>query len=376
MTVHLDISQLVLDPGRTGIQRVERELIRNWPQPGGLVPCRFDPGNGTIRELSPRILDELCGDVPAGGIEEDKRRLMPLLALGRELPDRGARLLSAELFGDPARSALYRRHGASAFWLVYDFLPWLQPQWFGARASLWLMPYLHALGRVGNLAFISAATKRDCASRILRRPLDGPVIALGGDGLALPRQTFDPARRDFVMLGSIEPRKNPAAVLRAFKTLWNSGVNARLVMIGAVSHDAHEEKALLASLGHEPRFVHRGALPDAEIRHVLARARAQLFPSEGEGYGLPAVEALHAGIPVIVAATLPALEDWPGSGQIRLPAVDPAAIAGAVRLLLDDATAAKLWAEAAELAVPTWRDFARAVADWVYATAPPCRAPA
>ena len=62
-----------------------------------------------------------------------------------------------------------------------------------------------------------------------------------------------------------------------------------------------------------------------------------LFPSEGEGFGIPPMEALHAGIPVIVSAGLPALAGQPGLGQIRLEPVTSGTIAEAVRMLLDDA---------------------------------------
>ncbi len=228
------------------------------------------------------------------------------------------KLLCAELFDDPARAAYYVASSARSSWLVYDFLPWLHPEWFPAGPANRLMPFLHALRTVPRLAFISAATARDCAERILRRPPAGPVIPLGADGLGLARQRFSPAKRDVVMLGTIEARKNAAAAIRAFEMLWREGAELRLVLIGAVEQDALEEQALLRRLAHEDRLVQRGPLPDEEVRDALRAAVALLFPSEGEGYGLPPIEALAAGIPVIVSAALPALDGLPDAGQIRL----------------------------------------------------------
>ncbi len=283
----------------------------------------------------------------------------------RRAPGRFARSCSTN------RLALdWYRRSTGASWIVYDFLPWLAPHWFHAGAANAMMPYLHALRAVPRRAYISAATRRDCAERILRRPCDGPVIPLGADGLGLAPQRFHPGRRDVVMLGSIEPRKNAAAAIRAFQSLWAEGADVRLVMVGLLEPESLVEQALLRSLAGEHRLVLWGALPDEGVREALARARVLLFPSEGEGYGLPPMEALRAGVPVIVSAGLPALDGLPGAGQIRLPTADAPSIAAAVRSVLDDAFARRLWDEASTLRLPTWRDFAAAVADWMAPTCP------
>ena len=363
--IHFDISKLVEEPRRSGIQRVERALIRHWPGRDALIPCRFDRGAAGLRVLPQAVLDVLADDAPPGGIATERARLAPFLAAAGPAVPPSARLLCAELFDDPARAAYHRLEASHAWWLVYDFLPWLHPEWFPAGPANRLMPFLHALRAVGHRAFISAATRLDCAELVLRRPESGPVLPLGADGLGLERQSFDPARRDVVMLGTVEARKNAAAAIAAFRSLWADGIETRLVLIGAVEQDALTEQALLRELQGERRLVAMGAQPDSAVRDALRRARVLLFPSEGEGYGLPPMEALHAGIPVIVAASLPALAGLPALGQIRLERPDAGAIATAIRSVLDDETAARLWREAAQLALPGWADFARSVAAWV-----------
>ena len=365
MTVHLDITQLMLDPRRSGIQRAERELIRHWPGPAPLKPCQFDSTKGVLHALPDEVLQILCGDAPAGGIAAEVERLRSYVRPGP--PIRPERLLNAELFLNSGRSKYYQniQDPSGVFWLVYDFLPWLKPDWFGIGAAAQLMPYLQALHHIPNLAFISARTRDDFVNRIARRPDAGPIIPMGGDGLALERQVFDRSRRHFVMLGTIEPRKNAAAAMRAFQNLWQAGVDAHLVMIGTTAHDAALELGMLREMSADPRFRHLQDLPDAGVRHALRSARAVLFPSEGEGFGIPPVEALHGGIPVIVAADLPALDGQPALGQIRLDPVSADTIADAVCTLLDDTAGARLWGEAARMPVPSWADFAHRVAAWV-----------
>jgi len=369
--VCLDITQLVREPRRSGIQRAERELMRHWPRPGELVPCRFDPGLSEMRALPRAVMDELCADAPPGGLQEELCRLARHLAEPGPVIPRSEPLLCAELFDDRPRAEHYvHRKTDPVFWLVYDFLPWLHPEWFTTSPGAALMPYIRAMRAVPHHAFISAATQRDFADRVVRRPCAGPVIPLGADGIGLQRQRFDPAKREFVMLGTLEARKNAAAAMLAFRRLWDEGVDASLTLIGATEKDAREEQALARELAAYASFRHVERLPDAGVRDALSRARAMLFPSEGEGYGIPPMEALHAGIPVIVWSGLPALEDMPALGQIRLAEITPDSIAVAVRSMLDDAMAARLWAEAETMPTPTWREFAAHIAAWITDRAP------
>ncbi len=365
MTIHIDISQLVRDPRRSGIQRAERELIRHWPGPSPLLPCRFDPATGGMQALPREVLAVLCEDAPPGGVPAEQHRLARYLRPGAAV--KPERLVNAELFVDPARAAFYTALPASCrpYWLVYDFLPWLHPEWFSLGSAARLMPYLDALLHVRELAFISVRTREEFVQRIARRPCDGPVIPMGGDGLGLERQRFEGGRRTFVMLGTIEPRKGALPAMEAFRRLWQGGAEARLVMIGHVSPDAGQEQDMLRVLAGERRFRHLQDLPDSGVREALRSARAMLFPSTGEGFGIPPMEALHAGVPVIVSEQLPALAGQPSHGQIRLSEPSAEAIMAAVRSLLDDATCERLWADAAAMPVPGWADFAQGVAAWV-----------
>ena len=134
MIVHFDITELILSLRRTGIQRVERELIRHWPGPAPLHPCWLDPNSGRLCVLPHEVLSLIAADIPSGGRVVEANALTSLLAQGQPLDPSGLHLFNAELFFDPARTALYTQltaqDGNRIFWLVYDFLPWLRPQFF------------------------------------------------------------------------------------------------------------------------------------------------------------------------------------------------------------------------------------------------------
>lgn len=375
--VLIDLSELLEHPLRTGIQRVERELIRHWPGPAALVPCRFDAASARLVRLPERTLPALLAAGTGSGadaLEAERARLAAARAEATPLAGDigGKAVFNPELFYDRQRAEFYRRlcrGGARRVsWLVYDFLPWLAPQFFAGRPALQGMDFIRALREVPRVGFISEETRGFYRGAVMRDAArDGPVFALGGDGLGLAREKFDPARRSFIALGTIEPRKNVAAILEAFQALWAAGVAAPLVLIGRMIEASARERALLAALAGAPLLTFIEQADEAGLRAAFSRARALVTASQAEGFGLPPFEALAAGIPVIAPRDMPSIRLLPPLGQVRLAAADAPAIAGAVRMLLDDGAAARIWEEAARLAIPTWKDFARGLADWLQA---------
>jgi glycosyltransferase involved in cell wall biosynthesis len=215
------------------------------------------------------------------------------------------------------------------------------------------------------LAFLSRATRSDYVNRISHgRPASGdlPVIDPGADGLGLERQAFAQERRDFVAIGTVEPRKNPAALLRAFEWLWNDGVSAHLVVAGHISPDAGVH-GFFTRHANNPLLTVLEQPSDETLRQHLRRARAVVMPSEAEGFGLPPYEALQAGIPAIASARLPSAALMT-AGALLLDRMDPASIAGAVRQMIDETEASRLWSAAGTMRLPRWSDFGRRLSEW------------
>jgi glycosyltransferase involved in cell wall biosynthesis len=104
---------------------------------------------------------------------------------------------------------------------------------------------------------------------------------------------------------------------------------------------------------------------DAEIVDYFRQARATIYTSPAEGYGLPPMESLFAGIPVVVHRDLPALDGKSLKGQIRLEHSTPENIRKAIEQISDNQTALELWRDASEFPSVTWQSVVSNIADWV-----------
>ena len=371
-SIHLDLSEIVERPLRTGIQRVEREAIRHWPGPAQLRPCCVSP-EGQLLLLPDAVLSILCSadDVGTAASREAERvALQSLVATAVPVASGHlSRLLNLELFFGITRAETHlrlARSGVDVLWYIYDFLPFLRPDLFPPGATRNCYHFLRGLRSAQHLAFLSPQTKHDYATRIARHPTsmaDGPVIDPGADGLGLERQVFSPERRDFVSIGTIEPRKNTVGMLLGFEMLWQRGHDVRLILGGRLTSDATEASAFFQKYAADSRLVVLEQPSDETVRQLLRQARAVIMPSEAEGFGLPPYEALQAGIPSIASVHLPSAAAM-SRGIVLLDRMDPISVADAVESLCDDTTAAQLWNAAAGVRLPTWADFGRALGDW------------
>jgi glycosyltransferase involved in cell wall biosynthesis len=164
--------------------------------------------------------------------------------------------------------------------------------------------------------------------------------ALGG-GPHTPRDGY------ILFVGTLEPRKNVGALLDAYAILARGSRRVpRLVLAGGPTPDA---AAWLARIGESPlreHVEHVGYVRHDEREALYAGARALVLPSLDEGFGLPALEAMSAGIPVIVSDR-GSLPEVVGHGGTILPPGDAAAWADAIGRVAHDTAWATAQATAA-----------------------------
>jgi glycosyltransferase involved in cell wall biosynthesis len=146
---------------------------------------------------------------------------------------------------------------------------------------------------------------------------------------------IDDPRPYFVIIGTIEPRKNHLLLLHLWRKMAGEGVPPRLVVIGRrgweneMVVDLLERSAALA-----PHVVEFGDLSDAETHRLLGGARALLMPSFTEGLGLPLMEAGVMEVPAI-ASDLPALREIGAAGTVYLDPLDGPAWRAAIIALAE-----------------------------------------
>jgi glycosyltransferase involved in cell wall biosynthesis len=193
----------------------------------------------------------------------------------------------------------------------------------------------YAVRRADRIIAVSA----DCRSRALAYyGLDASrvdVVHHGVDHAAFPpRQdgADGPAAPYFLCLGNTRPYKNIPTALRAFASVARGAPGLRLMVTGRGDSTA-ELRRLAGRLGVGDRVTFSGLVSQPEIVRLLHGARALVFPSLVEGFGLPVLEAMSAGCPVI-ASDAPTLTEIAGDAAIFCDADRPDAFAAAMHRVL------------------------------------------
>ncbi|HEY4574477.1 MAG TPA: glycosyltransferase family 1 protein [Thermoanaerobaculia bacterium] len=137
-------------------------------------------------------------------------------------------------------------------------------------------------------------------------------------------------------VGTVEPRKNVPTLLAAWRLLRSRGIDAPpLVLCGGWGWKAEEVRREIEEAGREGWTVHLGYVGPGELAALYAGAALVAFPSFYEGFGLPAIEALQAGTP-LVASDLPVLREVAGDAALYAPPNRPDLWADRIAELLRD----------------------------------------
>jgi len=266
-----------------------------------------------------------------------------------------------------------RRASVRPVYLVHDLIPIVHPEFCRAgEADKHRERMRTVLTTAAGVIANSRATLDGLAAFAHAERLPNPPALaawLGIDALPRPTEVEATAHPTFVTLGTIEARKNHLLLLNVWSRLIDEmGASApRLLIIGQRGWEADEVFDLLDHCGKLRGHVNElSRCSDEELARHLASARALLFPSRAEGYGLPLIEALRLGVPVI-ASDLPVFRELGGDIPLYLDPLDSAGWEAAIMDYSDLGSTAreKQLQQIEAFRLPEWDSHFAAVEQWL-----------
>ena len=236
---------------------------------------------------------------------------------------------------------------ARSVFTLHDIAYLLYPQYHLLQNRIYLalmMPRF--LARADAVICVSEATRRDALKFYKLNPAKLHVIPEGVEPRFNPE--INPERltticakyhlpqRFFLYVGTIEPRKNLAALLDAYAALRAEHPDIGLVIAGGKGWLYKSFFERLRASGLEPHVILTGYVPDEDLPDLLKCAEAFVFPSAFEGFGLPPLEAMACGVPVL-CSNASSLPEVVGEAGLLLPPNDARAWAEALSRVLADA---------------------------------------
>jgi len=197
---------------------------------------------------------------------------------------------------------------------------------------------------------VSECTKRDAVRcygvpeekiTVIYEGVNPRFCPAGPEAVAAVRQKYGLPEHFILYVGTIEPRKNLSALLEAFVALQNrlatrDAAALRLVFVGKKGWLYEGFFRRLRELGLEDRAFFTGYVPDEDLPAIYSAADLFVFPSLYEGFGLPVLEAMACGTPVICSDTS-SLPEVAGDAALMVPPTDVRALAEAMERMLCDA---------------------------------------
>lgn len=325
--IFVDVSELVLHDSKTGIQRVVRSILKclgeQSPSDYQIVPVYAGtdrPGYCVARDFwtsfcssnddgfeNGDFIDFQAGDIFLG------LDLQPLVVSFQK---------------DYLQEM--RRHGVKVLFVVYDILFKTFPKYFDAGLLAALERWLDVVTACDGAICISRAVSEELRAWLEREAksrnasFDVSWFHLGADiensrpSSGLPAEapallTKLATKAAFLMVGTLEPRKGHTQVIDAFEHLWRQGRDVCLLIVGKRGWNVD---ALCQRIQHHEQIGRRlfwlEAISDEYLERIYGASTCLIAASEGEGFGLPLIEAAQHKLP-IVARDLPVFREVAGS---------------------------------------------------------------
>jgi glycosyltransferase involved in cell wall biosynthesis len=379
--IYIDVSDIVIEDYKTGIQRVVRaianELLKSPPREFDVEPVYLTDVGG---EWHYRYATEFKAAYSAVD-ESDRGAAIDVqrddFFLGLDLSRFMIHAEAVGLFDE------WRALGVGVYFVVYDILPVTNPEWWPDGAGDVHRLWLEAIARASTgLIGISKAVTDRVEAWLDENPVErvyplklswfhlGADIVTGNPTSFMPddaQEVLDKIQKtsSFLMVGTVEPRKGHAQTLSAFEQLWAEGAEISLVIVGKVGWLVKEITIKLKN--HQElnnRLFWLDGISDQYLEKVYAASGCLIAASEGEGFGLPLIEAAQHKKPLI-ARDIPVFREVAGEYAFYFKdSKDPQCIAETVLQWLELNAKAKV-PRSDDMPWLTWKQSAQNLIDIV-----------
>jgi glycosyltransferase involved in cell wall biosynthesis len=310
----VDVSVIILDDARTGIQRVVRALLKQL--------LDNPPAGYAIRPVFSSVEHDYHYAPESFSLWQEKKPSVAVTSKSSITVAVGDVFLGLDLAAHvlpkhQAQLENWKCKGVKIHILVYDLLPVLHPEWFHSKTTRNFYRWLRTVAIVADSAIcISKTVSADLSLWLVAKyafatdTLPINVIPMGCDieaslpSKGLPKNAegllsqFN-KRPTALMVGTLEPRKGHAQVLDAFEHYWQGCGDANLLIVGKPGWKTEKlQSRLISHPEFEKRMFWLSDVSDEFLEKIYIASYGLILASESEGFGLPLIEAMRYGKPV------------------------------------------------------------------------------
>lgn len=234
---------------------------------------------------------------------------------------------------------LLMRSGVKLYFLLHDLLPVRYPEFFPVGSKEKHLKWLYTISASHGVISVSASTQRVYMDWLnennfkLKSDFNLGYSHNGSDFIRRDMYLASPKTRrhsndapkeilNFLMVGTLEPRKGHEQIIDAFELLWAQGSNIKLVIIGKIGWNVENlVKRIEQHIEFKERLIYKNNVSDTDLDEMYRNSSCLIAASFDEGFGLPLIEAAQYGVPVF-ARDIPVFREVAGDAAFYFKGAD------------------------------------------------------